>query len=1045
MPRPLFTANRQSANTLIWRRFDLFRRWRLLAWLIAAPIGYGYTATLLALYAKNLGGGTAWLAWYPLIYAVTLALVCHRSLIRLLWNPPILVCDENGLTAFNEYGRWLGQWQWAQIAELRATREPGDYYTLEVIMHGDTPPRPQPGETAPAHDLARYGESYIPAPDNPPAAEAPRERLLLPELGPELPQALDEIRHHRTRATLDTPRAETRAWYKHPRSIQRDNWRLFGWLAAALVGAPLLAALFLRGGISTLPAALYGLGCAILLLRPGWQALRRLIADPARPVARIDGEGIRINDGATRLHLPWRDLRRIENDDGVLVLTDYRDRHYRTLRAAGNDDRSLDAIITASRAMRDGEPLPDDTPLPPPRRRPLAWLLLANSLLLPASLTLLYLSHAPRETGLTLLALLAIVALAWWARQSHWQTQATYREPLPATPPAPRPDLPVRQWYRHPRAIARANWLAWWLLLPASLLAMRASDALPANIRLPLAILSALLALGAARLLWHTFAHADRPVARSDRDGLHLALTNPRQRDFHRILLYGTLGGSKLNFTIPWAELDDIDTAWRQNHKALTLSDPNGDQRAIRCHAVGGETIARGIARVVHAYKTHLDALADPIDYSDPEYLHFMERTLRGELPDDLDPDSELAQELRQILQATQPPPEIAEHILADIARRRAARSAKSIPPTHSQPPRIRPRAWWLLAANLAVAIALPALKALDSGIPAFWPFAVLTVLNLAAWRGDYRQQAVMQEERRPAPAATRPRHSVRNWYKPAHLTARANGRACARLFLLAMLGVPLANALAKHHTFFSLCLAIPAVLIARALWSELRYTFSQSDQPVARIDADGLHLAVRGNRLHAGAPNLHIPWDDLAAINAVPYDAPPWWFTTHEHLAIQTSSGDDYRIRTALLDDFASVQDIAHSASSNRTSSENRPRVAPPPPALPTAFARGLMVANLASVALWLIANLLLQHHLITLPYTEPPLPYDSYPLLNLLRILPFGAYPLTNAACWITFATVNIVARLLPAEWHTRPIMPAPEATATAMPVIHRNISCL
>ena len=1045
MPRPLFTANRQSANTLIWRRFDLFRRWRLLAWLIAAPIGYGYTATLLALYAKNLGGGTAWLAWYPLIYAVTLALVCHRSLIRLLWNPPILVCDENGLTAFNEYGRWLGQWQWAQIAELRATREPGDYYTLEVIMHGDTPPRPQPGETAPAHDLARYGESYIPAPDNPPAAEAPRERLLLPELGPELPQALDEIRHHRTRATLDTPRAETRAWYKHPRSIQRDNWRLFGWLAAALVGAPLLAALFLRGGISTLPAALYGLGCAILLLRPGWQALRRLIADPARPVARIDGEGIRINDGATRLHLPWRDLRRIENDDGVLVLTDYRDRHYRTLRAAGNDDRSLDAIITASRAMRDGEPLPDDTPLPPPRRRPLAWLLLANSLLLPASLTLLYLSHAPRETGLTLLALLAIVALAWWARQSHWQTQATYREPLPATPPAPRPDLPVRQWYRHPRAIARANWLAWWLLLPASLLAMRASDALPANIRLPLAILSALLALGAARLLWHTFAHADRPVARSDRDGLHLALTNPRQCDFHRILLYGTLGGSKLNFTIPWAELDDIDTAWRQNHKALTLSDPNGDQRAIRCHAVGGETIARGIARVVHAYKTHLDALADPIDYSDPEYLHFMERTLRGELPDDLDPDSELAQELRQILQATQPPPEIAEHILADIARRRAARSAKSIPPTHSQPPRIRPRAWWLLAANLAVAIALPALKALDSGIPAFWPFAVLTVLNLAAWRGDYRQQAVMQEERRPAPAATRPRHSVRNWYKPAHLTARANGRACARLFLLAMLGVPLANALAKHHTFFSLCLAIPAVLIARALWSELRYTFSQSDQPVARIDADGLHLAVRGNRLHAGAPNLHIPWDDLAAINAVPYDAPPWWFTTHEHLAIQTNSGDDYRIRTALLDDFASVQDIAHSASSNRTSSENRPRVAPPPPALPTAFARGLMVANLASVALWLIANLLLQHHLITLPYTEPPLPYDTHPLLNLLRILPFGAYPLTNAACWITFATVNIVARLLPAEWHTRPIMPAPEATATAMPVIHRNISCL
>ena len=878
MPRPLFTANRQSANTLIWRRFDPFRPYRLLLWLIAAPLGYAYSVALL----QPLFRDSAWFAWYPLMYTLALALIFHKSLIRLLWNPPILVCDEHGLTAFDEYGRWLGQWQWAQIAELRVVQQADDNLALEVIMHGERPQPPAPPAAA-QRTLASYGTTYLPAADSP--AEAPRELLPLPELGPDLLLVPGEIRRHRARATLDSPRSETRAWYKHPRAIQLDNWRCFTWLAATLVSVPLLLGIATRSGFNDQPAALYLLTCASLLLQQSWRAFRRLIADPARPVARIDGEGIRIDDGATRLHLPWRDLRRIENDDGVLVLTDYRDRHYRTLRAAGNDDRSLDAIITASRAMRDGEPLPDDTPLPPPRRRPLAWLLLANSLLLPASLTLLYLSRAPRETGLTLLALLAIAALAWWARQSHWQTQATYREPLPATPSAPRPDLPVRQWYRHPRAIARANWLAWWLLLPASLLAMRASDALPANIRLTLAILSALLALGAARLLWHTFAHADRPVARS----------------------------------------------------------------------------------------------------------------------------------------------------------------AKSIPPTHSQPPRIRPRAWWLLAANLAVAIALPALKALDSGIPAFWPFAVLTVLNLAAWRGDYRQQAVMQEERRPAPAATRPRHSVRNWYKPAHLTARANGRACARLFLLAMLGVPLANALAKHHTFFSLCLAIPAVLIARALWSELRYTFSQSDQPVARIDADGLHLAVRGNRLHAGAPNLHIPWDDLAAINAVPYDAPPWWFMTHEHLAIQTSSGDDYRIRTALLDDFASVQDIAHSASSNRTSSENRPRVAPPPPALPTAFARGLMVANLASVALWLIANLLLQHHLITLPYTEPPLPYDTYPLLNLLRILPFGAYPLTNAACWITFATVNIVARLLPAEWHTRPIMPAPEATATAMPVIHRNISCL
>lgn len=47
MPRPLFTANRQSANTLIWRRFDPFRPYCLLLWLIAAPLGYAYGATLL--------------------------------------------------------------------------------------------------------------------------------------------------------------------------------------------------------------------------------------------------------------------------------------------------------------------------------------------------------------------------------------------------------------------------------------------------------------------------------------------------------------------------------------------------------------------------------------------------------------------------------------------------------------------------------------------------------------------------------------------------------------------------------------------------------------------------------------------------------------------------------------------------------------------------------------------------------------------------------------------------------------------------------------
>ena len=140
MPRPLFTANRQSANTLIWRRYDPFRPYRLLAWLIAAPLGYSYSVALF----QPLFRDSAWFAWYPLMYTLALALIFHKSLIRLLWNPPILVCDEHGLTAFDEYGRWLGQWQWAQIAELRVVQQADDNLALEVIMHGERPQPPAP-------------------------------------------------------------------------------------------------------------------------------------------------------------------------------------------------------------------------------------------------------------------------------------------------------------------------------------------------------------------------------------------------------------------------------------------------------------------------------------------------------------------------------------------------------------------------------------------------------------------------------------------------------------------------------------------------------------------------------------------------------------------------------------------------------------------------------------------------------------------------------------------------------------------------------------
>ncbi len=634
----------------------------------------------------------------------------------------------------------------------------------------------------------------------------------------------------------------------------------------------------------------------------------------------------------------------------------------------------------------------------------------------------------------------------------------------PARPPRARTSRCA--WYRAPRAIARANWLGWWLLLPASILAQHLPNLWAygsRNAALTFSLIAAILALGAARLLWRTFAYATRPIARSDADGLHLALTNPRQRDFHHIYLYGNLGGGKLNFTIPWAELDDIDADTSDHYKLLILTNRDGDRRAIRTNAAGGTAIARDIARVVGASLAHYNAITRPVEYDDPEFLDFMERSLRGELPDGIDPDSELAAELRAMNEQMQPPPEIAAYILANIARRRAARSAKNIPPSASHPLHIRPRAWALLATNLTVAIGLPTLNLLNLDIPAGWPFLILIVLNITAWLGDDQQQATLTPEPRPASPQARPNTATRRdarmtaptaappqartnitpraWYKPAHLVARANGRACAWLILLMTLAVPFANALIHGYSGLILFLVAPVALIARSLWRELHYAFSASEQPVARIDADGLHLAARGNRLHPGAPGLHIAWDDLADIDAVPYYAPPRRFATPEHLAIYYHNGDERHIRTALLDDYPTVRDIAASASGNPYPTPPRPE--PPPPALPSPFARRLMVANLAFAALWLTVNILLQQHLIALPFTEPTLPYDSYAILNLLRLLPFGDYPLTNGILWLLFIALNSTARLLPADWHTCP--PEEKPATTTLPAIRRSVSKL
>ena len=114
-------------------------------------------------------------------------------------------------------------------------------------------------------------------------------------------------------------------------------------------------------------------------------------------------------------------------------------------------------------------------------------------------------------------------------------------------------------------------------------------------------------------------------------------------------------------------------------------------------------------------------------------------------------------------------------------------------------------------------------------------------------------------------------------WYKHPRAIARGNWHTFAWLTTAALLALLTSRGVASGHPV-ALALLLPLAFLIRAAWQAARHAFSHHDAPLVRLDADGIHLALknrrqrdlarlptRGASLHAGATHCHIPWDEIA------------------------------------------------------------------------------------------------------------------------------------------------------------------------------------
>ena len=622
--------------------------------------------------------------------------------------------------------------------------------------------------------------------------------------------------------------------------------------------------------------------------------------------------------------------------------------------------------------------------------------------------------------------------------------------PVSAKPPAaPRPTIAARAWYTDPRTIRRANIHNYGALAIALVLIVRLIHGTP----YPLwHIAGLLLALAyAAAITFTAFHQPGAPRLQLDANGIRsrsgflpwddysYATINERPTAFTHQPRPVSLDIHGLNRRLPisiaiatigYRAAQDIIAACnhgKAQHRATVVPDDGDDflEHAYR------RTFARG--DLTPAEQANLRDLVD---------------ALKGEpaAPPTGDDIAALRAEIQQ-----QHPPAVAEVLLRHTRHLDGKADNRRSYTLH-----IRPLAWALLIANDATALALAVLIALKPpavlAAPLLAWLVALTCANLIAWRAPWRWQAIAKtpynntpppwgkgskhvqisekptisgtEPPRAAPQNTFPPHQ---WYKHPRAIARGNWHTFAWLTTAALLALLTSRGVASGHPV-ALVLLLPLAFLIRAAWQAARHAFSHHDTPLVRLDADGIHLALqnrrqrclarlpsRGASLHAGAVNCHISWDEIAHISALEANR-----YRAQQLLIEDQDGDNHGIYSAPLGDYDTVCTIAATARACHASDHwPLPDRDTLPPLHVRPFARILLIANIVLISTWLTLNLLVQQGLITLPFTDPALPLLELPPFHLHAILPFGAYPHTNALILLTLTALNLAAWLAPWRW--------------------------
>ena len=627
--------------------------------------------------------------------------------------------------------------------------------------------------------------------------------------------------------------------------------------------------------------------------------------------------------------------------------------------------------------------------------------------------------------------------------------------PVSAKPPAvPRPTIAARTWYTDPRTIRRANIHNYGALAIALVLIVRLIHGTP----YPLwHIAGLLLALAyAAAITFTAFHQPGAPRLQLDANGIR----------------------SRSGF-LPWddysyATINERPTAFTHQPRPVSL-DIHGLNRRLPISiaiATIGYRAAQDIIAACNHGKAQHRATAAPDDANDLLEQAYRRTIARGDLP-----PAEQAN-LREFVDALKDEPDTAPPVAsptgddtaalrAEIQQRHSPAAAEALlrytrhidgkaDNRRSTPLHIRPLAWALLIANDATTLALAVLIALNPPATLAPPLlawlAALTPANLIAWLAPWRWQAIAKtpynntpppwgkgskhvqisekptisgtETPRAAPQNTFPPHQ---WYKHPRAIARGNWHTFAWLTTAALLALLTSRGVASGHPV-ALVLLLPLAFLIRAAWQAARHAFSHHDAPLVRLDADGIHLALqnrrqrclarlpsRGASLHAGAVNCHISWDEIAHISALEANR-----YRAQQLLIEDQDGDNHGIYSAPLGDYDTVCTIAATARACHASDHwPLPDRDTLPPLHVRPFARILLIANIVLISTWLTLNLLVQQGLITLPFTDPALPLLELPPFHLHAILPFGAYPHTNALILLTLTALNLAAWLAPWRW--------------------------